>query len=188
MPTDINDQQLWVRDGIANADSANETVAQLPYPGQVGKAFTVNSVRRQRVKLDSGATVATPTGVVAAGQAAFYKDELAGLVTNDVRFAQNGPAGAKLAGIFTFAVTAGNVCFISKRRRAYPVTTTGGSWAAGDVAMFDHNQLASATPANQFERIAAGTAPTYRFLVAGIVTGVTVASKTPVDLDIPDGY
>jgi len=54
-------------------------------PGELGCAFydpdTGNTCLR--VKLDSGATAANTVGVVAAGQLAFWKDQVAGIVTND---------------------------------------------------------------------------------------------------------
>ncbi len=79
-------------------------------PGELGCAFydpdTGNTCLR--VKLDSGATASSAIGVVAAGQPAFWKDQVAGIVTNDKNQCDIGPSGAinRVAGFFQLAVTA----------------------------------------------------------------------------------
>ncbi len=79
-------------------------------PGELGCAFydpdTGNTCLR--VKLDSGATASSAVGVVAAGQPAFWKDQVAGIVTNDKNQCDIGPSGAinRVAGFFQLAVTA----------------------------------------------------------------------------------
>jgi hypothetical protein len=80
-------------------------------PGEIGCAFSDQNTGGEylRVALDSGATAANPVGAVQAGQLAFWKDQNAGIVTNDKRVCDAGPAGAinRVAGIFQLAVTAG---------------------------------------------------------------------------------
>lgn len=83
-----------------------------PYaPGEIGGAFNDQNTGLSyvRVYLDSGATSATATGAVKAGQLAFWKDRSANLVTNDPNFNDTGtPANSvnRVAGVFQTAVTA----------------------------------------------------------------------------------
>lgn len=79
-------------------------------PGELGQQFFEQDTGQVclRVLLDSGATSATPTGAVATGQLAFWKNQSQNLVTNDQRFSDVGPAGAAnhVAGVFQLAVSA----------------------------------------------------------------------------------
>jgi hypothetical protein len=84
-------------------------------PGELGGQFFDQNLGcvYKRVQLDSGATSATATGAVKAGQLAFFKNEAAALVTNDPNFNDTGtPANSvnRVAGIFQTAVTPGNYC------------------------------------------------------------------------------
>lgn len=178
MPTNNTDQALWVQGG--NFDSANET-SLFTHLGDLGKKATVNGIRYQRVQHDSGATAAAPSGVVAAGQAAYWKvgQEANYIVTNDVRFSAGSYNG--VAGVYPFAVTPGNYTFIIKKRQAYPVVVTGATWNVGDIAQMDNT-----SGVNQATRIAAGTAPPYPGGVLGVVVGALASSKVPVDIDIAD--
>src|SRR6476469_8672001 len=54
-------------------------------PGELGAVYPASSHQFQLVKMDSGATSATATGIPAAGQLAFWKDRNNYIVTNDVR-------------------------------------------------------------------------------------------------------
>lgn len=78
-------------------------------PGEVGCAFTDQNTGNDylRVWLDSGATSATGVGAVAAGQLAFWKDQVNNIVTNDKVQCDAGSSGAinRVAGIFQLAVT-----------------------------------------------------------------------------------
>lgn len=121
-------------------------------PGELGCAFydpdTGNTCLR--VKLDSGAGAGSPVGAVAAGQLAFWKDQVAGIVTNDKNQCDMGPSGAvnRVAGIFQLAVTAapgvngtdGNpvqyVCDLVIQSKSYDVQATG-TLVAGAVAIAD---------------------------------------------------
>src|SRR5882762_2826944 len=82
-----------------------------PYaPGDLGASFDYNDKRYELVLNDSGATSATPTGVVAANMVAFWKDKSLRLVTNDRRMAIGGQttnaSGNFVAGIYRTAVSA----------------------------------------------------------------------------------
>src|SRR5208282_4748900 len=125
--------------GGPNADPyATLNANQLYKPGELGATVPdVTMDRRwQLVQADSGNTAATATGVVAAGQLAFWKDKGNYLVTNDATQANaaNAPAGGWgnaanatldarnfVAGVFTNAVTPG----------AIPSTVTGGVAGVG---------------------------------------------------------
>jgi hypothetical protein len=137
----------------------------------------------QRVKLDSGATAATSSGVVAANQLAYWKDKSQYIVTNDSAQALGGAGAANsafrnfIAGIFRSAVTAGNICDVLQAGQSISVKTTG-SPATGDTLVGD-----TSTTAAQAATVTAGTAPTCRPI--GIVRGAAVANVTPCDVDIP---
>lgn len=92
------------------ANQTNTPSYNVP-PGEIGCAFNDQNTGRThlRVKLDSGATSATPIGIVQVGQLAFWKDRTANIVTNDKRQADTGPSGAinRVAGVFLVAATAG---------------------------------------------------------------------------------
>lgn len=175
MPTDINDQALYVQGG--NYEAANES--SLAHPGDLGKRATINGARYQRVQADSGMVAATPAGVPLAGQSMYWKDERNYIVTNDVRFSTKSYNG--LAGILPNAPTPGNFCFVLKKRQAFPVIVTGSTWNVGDIAQVDNTSGAS-----QATRIAAGTAPSYPGGVIGVVVGALSSGKVPIDIDIPD--
>ena len=108
-------QQIYRR--VANPFMPNgtpdKTNSPSPYyaPGELGYAFSDQNTGGEylRVQLDSGATSATPVGVVQVGQLAFWKDQNNSIVTNDKRFCDVGPTGAinRVAGVFQAAVTAG---------------------------------------------------------------------------------
>lgn len=118
-------------------------------PGELGCAFydpdTGNTCLR--VKLDSGASAASPVGAVAAGQLAFWKDQVAGIVTNDKNQCDIGPSGAinRVAGIFQLAVstaagttgTDGNpvqyVCDLVIQSKSFNVQANGTLVAGANV-------------------------------------------------------
>jgi hypothetical protein len=135
------------------------------------------------VKLDSGATASSLSGVVAANQLAYWKDKSQYLVTNDSAQALGGAGIANnafrnfIAGIFRSAVTAGNYCDVLQAGQNISVKTTG-SPAVGDNLVGD----TSATAA-QAATVAAGTQITVMSI--GKVRGINVANVTPCDVDIP---
>lgn len=143
-------------------------------PGELGGVLPYNGHQFQLVKMDSGATSATPTGLPAAGQLAFWKDRDNYIVTNDVRFADSAHVPAaqfprdgrdSVAGVIEAAVLAGEQ-FFAHQKGASNVKTSS-SPAPGDVLV-----PASGTGAD-CTSTAAGTAP------AGLPVGtVTSATKT----------
>lgn len=164
-----------------NWDQMNATVNQMGthYPGQLMNKQTLGDKDYMTVQLDSGATAATPSGVVAANDVAYFKDRSAGLVTNDPRVAEK--LRDSVAGIFPFAATAGRITAIyTGRSRNVSVKVDGSTFAAGDLVIAD-------TEANgeQGTRIAAGTAAAQgRFI--GQARGAAVANVLAVDLQLPD--
>lgn len=140
-------------------------------PGEVGAVLPWYGQQYQRVKMDSGATSATATGVPAAGQLAFWKDRSSYLVTNDVRFADSGsvPAGqyprdgrGAVAGVIEMAVLAGEQFFVHQKGASNVKTTS--SPAPGDTFIANSGTAADATTT------AAGSAP------AGLALGVVTSS------------
>ena len=101
-------QNPWMQNGIAGATNAP---TPLQAPGEIGCAFNDQNTGCSyvRVFLDSGATSAAGGGAVKAGQLAFWKDRVNGIVTNDPNFNDTGtPANSvnRVAGVFQTAVTA----------------------------------------------------------------------------------
>lgn len=76
-------------------------------PGEKGSAFQYQDKTYQLVVCDSGATSATPTGVVTANQLAFWKDYGKRLVTNDMRMcvSPTDPSSC-VAGVFRKTLSA----------------------------------------------------------------------------------
>lgn len=172
-----------------------QTNAPTPFyaPGEIGLAFNDQSTGRGyvRVKLDSGATSATPVGAVAAGQLAFWKDRVAGIVTNDKRVADcpgATPAINRVAGIFQLAVTTapgingsdGNplqyVCDLVIQGVNVSVASDGNG-AAGDFAIADATASVS-----RVGRTAAGTAPVSQTI--GVIRGAAANSLINVDVSL----
>ena len=134
-------------------------------PGELGQAFFEQDTGQVclRVKLDSGATSATPTGAVAAGQLAFWKNQSQSLVTNDQRMCDIGPLGAanRVAGVFQLAVTAAPgvngtdgqpvqyMCDLTIQKVGAPVlcssTPVAGNFATANTSAGTANAIATAT-------------------------------------------
>jgi len=142
--------------------------------GQLGQVFEQNTNTFQTVKCDSGATSATPTGAVADGDLAFWKDRANYLVTNDSR-AVTGFRN-EVAGVFRTTVTAGYYCTVQQRGNAVNVASDN-SGANGDVA------VANSGTAADVAAISAGTAPTY--IPVGIIRGTVSGGLIAVDLNVP---
>jgi hypothetical protein len=151
-------------------------------PGELGGVLPFNSHQFQLVKMDSGATSATATGIPAAGQLAFWKDRANYLVTNDVRFADSAlvPAGQfprdgrdSVAGVIEMAVVAGEQFFVHQKGASTGVKVST-SPNPGDVFVPNSGTNADCTTT------AAGTAP------AGLPVGV-VTSSTKTGSLVP-GY
>lgn len=175
MPTGRTHPVQYIRGG--NPAQMNE--ATLLHPGELGQKWTVDDKDYIKVKLDSGATASTPSGVVAANDVAYWKDRSAGLVTNDPRVAEK--LRDSVVGIFPYAATAGYyTALYTGRSRNVSVKVDGSTFAAGDLVIAD-------TEANgeQGTRIAAGTAAAQGRYI-GQARGPAVANVLQVDLQIPD--
>jgi len=162
-------------------------------PGELGCAFydpdTGNTVLR--VKLDSGASASSPIGAVAAGQLAFWKDQVAGIVTNDKNQCDAGPSGAinRVAGVFQLAVTAapgttgtdGNpvqyVCDIVIASKSFNVAAA--SALAGAQATAD----TTASVARAVYTTGVNTAPVSQ-VIGTFLSGTITNSKAPMQVQL----
>jgi len=134
---------IWLPTG--NPDTTNITSTDFNsmggQPGSLGIRFEASPPGNayQRVQLDSGATVSSPSGIVAANTLAYWKSKANYIVTNDSAQALGGAGVANsgfrnfIAGIFRSAVTAGNYCDILQRGQNISVNTTGTSAVGGQV-------------------------------------------------------
>lgn len=171
----------------ANADATN--VATLYAQAELGVVFYDQNNKYQRVLSDSGATSATPTGAIAAGQLAYWMGKEKKIVTNDSRFSLAGsPPGAGLtgigfrnavAGIFRNAVTPGNYTDILQKGNGVLVASDN-TGTIGQVAI-----PSSSTTVPSVTASAIGTAPPYPSvgLIRAVPTG-TNPYTINVDVDI----
>jgi hypothetical protein len=174
--------------GTGNPDTFTEAVSTTPGSyspyagGDLGNSVDWNDKEYQKVRLDSGATSATPAGAVAANMLAYWKDRGNYIVTNDTRFAMfNGVANSwrnNVAGVFRSAVPAGNQCFLLQRGRGISVKEAG---SATEGMLLVAN---TSTTAADALGTAIGTAPAV--LDFGVVISATVANVCVADLDIPN--
>jgi hypothetical protein len=172
--------------GGGNPDTFTEPVsttpgAYQPYAGgDLGTIYDYNDKTYQKVRLDSGATAATATGVVAANQLAFWKDRSQYLVTNDSTQALFAGAANSfrnnVAGVFRSAVAAGYQCFVLTKGRQINLKEAGSA-TAGMIL-----EANSGTAADSLG-IAVGTGPGYIGL--GVVTTATSGTTCVADFDIP---
>lgn len=164
--------------GSGNPDTYFEVVQYAG--GDLGTSFDYNDKAYQKVTLDSGATSATPTGLVAANQLAFWKDRANYVVTNDSRMALfNNVADSfrnNVAGVFRTAVPPGAGCFVLIRGRNIPVKASAG--AAGAVMVANTGTAADASAT------ALGTGPSYQAL--GTATASAAGGNISVNFDIPN--
>ena len=179
MPNTNREQTVYLSTG--NPDTYNE--ASLYKPGELGVGFDWRDRAYQIVHCDSGATSATPTGVVAANQLAFWRDKDNYRVTNDRRFALNlgavtGAYRNNVAGVFRGAVTANNYCAILQRGDNINLLDGGNTFAAGEAVIAEDDAAAAA------DRVAVGTAVTFQLL--GRARGAAAAGVVAVDVDIPN--
>lgn len=165
----------------ANADATN--TATLYAPGELGVVLYDQGNTYQRVQNDSGATSATPTGIVAVGQTAFWKSKVNKIVTNDKRFAGGG-AGVSanasrnlVAGIYRVAATAGYYVDVLQKGNGVQVASDA-TGAIGDYAVSDGTAATARVAA-----VANGTAPTVQ--IVGLIRAVAASSLISVDVDIP---
>ena len=167
---------------LETGDPDTVNTENLYAPGHLGAAFEKNNKSYQFVKLDSGATAAVSSGVVAANDLAFWKDKSSFLVTNDAAQAIGQPTANayrnQVAGVFRAAVTAGRYCCILQSGDNIPVRATGGG--IGQTAIANSGSDADVA----FEAVA--TQATYQPLGIGReATGDTTANMCNVDLEIP---
>lgn len=174
--------------GGGNPDTWSEPVSNVPGAyqpyagGDLGNAYDWNDKAYQKVRLDSGATSATPAGAVAANQLAYWKDRANYIVTNDSRFGLLGGTANSfrnnVAGLFRAAVPAGNQCFILQRGRQVNVLEAGSA-TPGMILVSD-----TSTTAAQSLGVAIGTAPPVYPL--GVVVTATSGGFCVADFDIPN--
>ncbi len=160
-------------------------LATLPRGGELGQALgTVSGNYYQLIQLDSGATAATGTGVVADGDLAFWKDKTKYLVTNDLAQAQAAESSSQnskrnmVAGVFTAAMTAGYYGVIQQQGYNSAVKSDGGGdFVSGDYA------IAKDGTGSDIDRVAAGTAPPNT--PVGIVAAAESGGFTALWLNLP---
>ena len=141
----------WIENGV---DDFNVTT--LPYPGALGAVWTKNGKTYQIVQ------VASDSGALAVDDALAWRDADDFTVTNDISDTQkNMPAGVALD-----VVAVSNYCVIQVDGPG-TVNFGQGSLKGGTDAAADESAIMSATDGT-VDRVAAGTAPTYRPL--GIFT------------------
>lgn len=163
----------------ASADVTNTPA--LYAPAELGAVFYNSGNRYQRVLLDSGATAATPTGIVAVGQTAFWVSKINKIVSNDKRLAltTGGSTASRnaVAGIFRVAATAGNYVDVLQKGNGVLVASDGAG-NPGDLAVSD----ATAATA-RVTSVTIGTAPTVQ--TVGLIRAVAASNLISVDVDIP---
>ena len=182
MPANRVIESLYIGSRTSGIEGFNES--SLYKEGELGGVIhTVDEKAYQLVQLDSGATASANSGVVAAGDLAFWKDKSQYLVTNDIAQAigaeqasQNNKRNS-VAGVFTAAVTAGYFCVVQQRGRNSAVNSDGGA----DFTIGD-NAIAANTTASDVDRMAAGTAPTHT--VVGAVAAAESGGFTALDLQL----
>lgn len=179
--------------------TAAKTNSPTPFyaPGEIGCAFydPMTGFTNVRVRLDSGATSATPVGAVATGQLAFWKDRANNLVTNDVRMCDTAATSNgwlnRVAGIFQLAVStaAGTndstgqpvtyVCDLVILGQNVNVFTKASGATAGCQAVAD----TTAATAQAVALTNTGTAPTSQ--VIGVYRSSTITNNlAPMDVEL----
>lgn len=151
-------------------------------PGELGAVFPALGDQFQLVKMDSGATSATSTGIPAVGQIAFWKDRNNYLVTNDSKQADAAslPAGAltkspinSVAGVIEMAVVGGEFFFVHQKGTSN--VKTSSSPTPGDVLVANTGTSADCGS------VTAGTAPTSQ-PVAIVVSATKTGGLIPAEL------
>lgn len=179
----------YIQNGNPDTDyqtvSYNPTTpgANLPYAGgDIGNAYDANDKAYQKVYLDSGATSASPSGVVAATQLAYWKDRGNYIVTNDSRFALlNNTALSfrnNVAGVFRAAVPAGSFCWVLQRGRAINLKEVGSA-TPGMILV-----ASTSTTAADSLGVAINTAAPCMPL--GVVRTSTSGTTCVADFDLPN--
>lgn len=183
MPNSVRTQPIWTPTG--NPDTTN--ISDTDYnslggqPGDLGQKFDYNTRMYQRVKLDSGATSATPSGAPAANDILYWRDKDDYIVTNDRRFAMNLGIGTSaynnfIAGILRNAATPGYYIDILQKGDNISLNDGGNSFAAGETVIGELDAV------NAVDRVAVGTAPTYQRI--GVARGAAANGLVSVDVDL----
>ncbi len=189
MPNSNSQQTIWLPNGTP--DETNISIADWDsvagQRGQLGVVHEYNARTYQRVKVDSGATSATPVGAVAANDLAFWRYQGDSTVqpytvTNDRRFAMNLTEATNayanfVAGIFRVAATAGQYVDILIAGSNIPVADGGNTFAAGELVWAELDSAAA------INRSAVGTMPSY--MVLGRARGAASGGFVNCDIDIP---
>lgn len=189
MPNSNRQQTIWLPQGTPDETNISTTDwdSVAGQRGQLGMVHEYNNRTYQRVKLDSGATSATPTGAVAANDLAFWRYQGDSTVqpytvTNDRRFAMNLTEATAayanfVAGIFRLAVTAGQYCDILVKGSNIAVPDGGNTFAAGEMVFAELDSAAAV------DRVAVGSDTVY--LCLGRARGAASGGNVNVDIDIP---
>lgn len=184
-----NQQTIWLPQGTPDETNISTTDwdSVAGQRGQLGIIHAYGAREYRRVKVDSGATSATPTGAVAANQLAFWRYQGDSTVqpftvTNDRRFAMNLGAATNayanfVAGIFRVAATAGNYVDILTKGSNIPVADGGNNFAAGELIFAELDTAAAVN------RVGVGTYPSY--LALGRARGAESGGNVNCDIDIP---
>lgn len=151
--------------------------------GQLGLVHHWRDRRYQRVKLDSGATSAVPTGAPAAAMLLYWKDKDAYLVTHDQRFGLGGPSAARnqVAGILRNPAAAGDFIDALQEGDNIDVRDGGNTFAAGETVIAEADP--GDTTGAAADRVAIGNAPTH--LPLGYARGAASGGVVAVDVNIP---
>lgn len=188
MPNTSRTQPIWLPSG--NPDTTNIPAADFTsmggQEGSLGQKFDYNDRVYMRLKLDSGATVSTPTGIPAVNQLLYWKDKDQYIVTNDRRQTM-APLGSGtivsgggyrnfVAGVLRNAATPGSYIDALKKGDAINLLDGGNTFAVGETVIAEDDTVAAA------DRIAVGTAPTFQRL--GIARGAASGGVVSVDVDI----
>ncbi len=171
MPTPTNETRTQHTGPTGNPDTFNQV--NLYWPGQLGQTLPTSTGFYQCVQDDSGNTSANTVGVVAANQLAFWKNKAQYLVTNDLRFSQQGRNG--VAGIFRAAITAGYYCYVLQRGDG--IAVKGSAGAALDTMIANSGTNADTT------NLTPGVAFTYTPI--GVAVAGTSGGNISVNLNIP---
>lgn len=178
MPNTNRNQTVYLDSG--NPDTFNSS--SLYRPGELGTAFDAGSNAYQVVQCDSGATAATPAGVPAANEIAYWKSRANYIVTNDSRFGlMNDVANSyrnNVAGVFRVAATPGNYIAVLQRGRAISVKEAGSATAGMTLC------ASTSTTAADALGTAIGTASPVQQI--GVVRSATAANVCTADIDIPN--
>ena len=180
MPRNIRHQINYLG---PNGTFADFNESSLYYAGALGQRNTGEAKDYQLVKLDSGATASADSGVVAAGDLAFWKAKSTYLVTNEIAQALGAEDAQRdnkrnfVAGVFLSAITAGNHCWIQQGGRVSALAASGGTYDVGNLVIARDSTLSDVTT------VTAGTASSHTQV--GLVAGARSSGKANVDLGLP---